>query len=87
VKAAYARGVDGCIDDGIAFTRPWGFDPAAITVPVSVWYGPDDVLCPRAHTDWLLHHMPGAQAQELPGGHILTEPSLRRLYRWLRQES
>ena len=45
--AANQRGVDGWIDDCIAMTRPWGFDPAAIKVPVSIWYGPNDVLCPR----------------------------------------
>jgi len=85
-KAAYTGGIDGCVDDGIAFTRPWGFDVTSISVPVSVWYGPDDALCPRAHTDWLLRHIPGAQAQELPGGHVLSGPSLHRLYRWLVQQ-
>jgi pimeloyl-ACP methyl ester carboxylesterase len=85
-RAAYTGGIDGCIDDGIAFTRPWGFDLTTINVPVSVWYGPDDALCPRAHTDWLLRQIPGAQAQELPGGHLLSGPSQHRLYRWLLQE-
>ncbi len=85
-KAAYAGGIGGCIDDGIAFTRPWGFDVTSISAPVSVWYGPDDALCPRAHTDWLLRHIPGAQAQEMPGGHVLSGPSLHRLYRWLVQQ-
>jgi len=85
-KAAYTGGIDGCIDDGIAFTRPWGFDVTSISAPVSVWYGPDDALCPRAHTDWLLRHIPGAQAQEMPGGHVLSGPSLHRLYRWLVQQ-
>ena len=85
-KAAYTGGIDGCIDDGIAFTRPWGFDVASISVPVSVWYGPDDALCPRTHTDWLLQHIPGAEAHELPGGHVLSGPSLYRLYSWLMQQ-
>lgn len=86
-KAAYTGGIDGCIDDGIAFTRPWGFDVTTISVPVSVWYGPDDALCPRAHTDWLLRHIPGAQPQEMPGGHVLSGASLHRLYRWLVQQT
>ncbi len=85
-KAAYTDGIDGCIDDGIAFTRPWGFEITTITVPVSVWYGPDDALCPRAHTDWLLRHIPSAKAQALPGGHVLNGPSLHRLYSWLVQQ-
>jgi pimeloyl-ACP methyl ester carboxylesterase len=85
-RAAYAGGIDGCIDDGIAFTRPWGFDLTTISAPVSVWYGPDDALCPRSHTDWLLRRIPGAQAQEMTGGHLLSEPSQHRLYQWLLQE-
>jgi pimeloyl-ACP methyl ester carboxylesterase len=82
-KAAYTGGIDGCVDDVIAFTRPWNFDVAAIRVPVSIWYGPDDVLCPRAHTDWLLQHIPNAEARELPGGHVLDQTSLQLLYTWL----
>jgi pimeloyl-ACP methyl ester carboxylesterase len=83
VKAAYTGGIDGCVDDVIAFTRRWDFDVGAIRVPVSLWYGPDDVLCPRAHTDWLLQHIPGAEAHELPGGHVLDQPGLHRIYEWL----
>lgn len=82
-KAAYAGGIDGSVDDVIAFTRPWNFDVGGIGVPVSIWYGQDDALCPRAHTDWLLRHIPGAEAMELPGGHLLDLASLRRLYSWL----
>jgi hypothetical protein len=39
-RMAYLGGVDGWIDDIIALTR--------IEVPVSLWYGPDDVLSPAA---------------------------------------
>ena len=67
----------------IAFTRPWNVDTGSIQVPISIWYGPDDALCPRAHADWLLQHIPEAQARELPGGHVLDKPSLYRLYTWL----
>lgn len=82
-RAAYTGGVDGWIDDTIAQTRPWDFDITQISVPVSVWYGRQDALCPRAHTSWLLDHIPGAEEHALPGGHILDTPSLLRLYRWL----
>jgi len=82
-KAAYTRGIDGCVDDVLALTRPWNFNLAAIRVPVSIWYGPHDALCPRAHTDWLVEHLPGAEAWQLPGGHVLDLLSLRRLYAWL----
>lgn len=81
--AANRHGVDGWIDDCIALTRPWGFDPADITVPVSIWYGPDDVLCPISHAQWLLSHIPGAERHELPSGHMLDDDELDAIYRWL----
>jgi pimeloyl-ACP methyl ester carboxylesterase len=82
-RTAYIGGIDGWVDDCIAFTRPWGFDLTRISAPVSVWYGPDDVLCPRGHADWLLSHIPGAEAHVLPGGHIVDASSLQSVYRWL----
>ena len=35
-KAAYTGGIDGCVDDVIAFTRPWNFDIGSIQAPVSL---------------------------------------------------
>jgi pimeloyl-ACP methyl ester carboxylesterase len=84
-QMAYMGGIDGWIDDIIAFTREWGFDITRICAPVSIWYGPDDALCPHGHTDWLLSHIPGAEAHVLPGGHLLDVSSLQSLYRWLLQ--
>ena len=40
MRITYTGGVDGWIDDCMAMTRPWGFELEAISVPVSVWYGP-----------------------------------------------
>jgi pimeloyl-ACP methyl ester carboxylesterase len=82
-RTAYTGGINGWIDDGIALTREWGFDITRISAPVSIWYGSDDALCPRRHTDWLLSHIPGAEAHVLPGGHLLDVSSLQSLYRWL----
>jgi pimeloyl-ACP methyl ester carboxylesterase len=81
--AMHTGGVDGWIDDAIALVKPWGFDPEAISVPVSIWYGPDDVLCPRGHAEWLLAHIPGAERRELPAGHILEDEDLGAIYGWL----
>jgi pimeloyl-ACP methyl ester carboxylesterase len=83
-RMAYLGGVDGWIDDVIAMTRSWGFHLSQITVPVSVWYGPMDVLSPRGHAEWLLAHVPGAERRELPtGGHLLGDRDLDSLYAWL----
>jgi pimeloyl-ACP methyl ester carboxylesterase len=81
--AAHTHGVDGWIDDCIAMTRPWGFDPESIRVPVSIWYGPEDVLCPRGHAEWLLAHVPGSERRELPHGHVLDDAELDAIYGWL----
>jgi pimeloyl-ACP methyl ester carboxylesterase len=84
VRAAYADGVDGCIDDCIALVRPWGFSLAALRLPVSVWYGLDDVLSPRAHARHLLAVIPDAEGHQLPaGGHVLGDADLNAIYRWL----
>ncbi len=82
-RSAYIGGIDGWIDDCMAFTREWGFDITRIHAPVSIWYGTDNALCPRGHTDWLLSHISGAEAQVLPGGHLLDVSSLQSVYRWL----
>jgi pimeloyl-ACP methyl ester carboxylesterase len=82
-QMAYTGGINGWIDDMIAFTRGWGFDFTRICAPVSIWFGTDDVLCPRGHADWLLSHVAGAEARVLPGGHLLDDSSLQSLYRWL----
>jgi pimeloyl-ACP methyl ester carboxylesterase len=67
----------------MAMTRPWGFDPASIQAPVSIWYGPDDVLCPRGHAEWLLSRIPGSERHELPHGHMLEADELDAIYSWL----
>lgn len=85
VNTAMWSGVDGWIDDCLAMVGPWGFSVSDLTGPVSIWYGPDDVLVPRAHADWLLAHVPGAEGRELAGGHMLTEDDLLDVVRWATQ--
>ncbi len=71
VRRALAGGFDGWIDDDLAFTRPWGFDPAAIGVPVTVWQGDVDLMVPFAHGRWLAARLPRGRAALVPGhGHV-----------------
>ncbi|MGZ4148228.1 MAG: alpha/beta fold hydrolase, partial [Actinomycetota bacterium] len=60
-RLALAGGYWGWYDDDLAFTRDWGFDPAEITVPVSIWQGRQDRFVPFTHGEWLAAHVPGAR--------------------------
>ena len=71
VQAATAHGTEAFADDLLAAGRPWGFDLAAITVPVLVVHGTADRMVPVQHGEWLVAHVPGAQGVVVPeSGHI-----------------
>ena len=71
VDEALREGVEGWLDDDLAFVRPWGFDLNAIDVPVFLWQGDADLMVPFAHGQWLAQHVPGVTAHLLPGeGHV-----------------
>ena len=65
------HGIWGWFDDDVAFTNPWGFDPIAIRVPVTLLQGADDLMVPFAHGRWLAARMPHARAiLEQGEGHL-----------------
>jgi pimeloyl-ACP methyl ester carboxylesterase len=64
-------GVDGWVDDGLAFVRSWGFAVADIAVPTFIWHGSEDLFVPFAHGEWLADNVPGATAHLVTGqGHL-----------------
>ncbi len=68
---ALRTGVDGWLDDDLAFTQPWGFELSSLRVPVFVWQGSEDLMVPFAHGRWLAQHVPGAVAHLEQGeGHL-----------------
>jgi pimeloyl-ACP methyl ester carboxylesterase len=79
-------GVDGWVDDDLAFTSAWGFSAADITSPVTLWQGDADLMVPFAHGQWLADAIPGVDANLLAGeGHLsiavgMAEPMLDALF-------
>jgi pimeloyl-ACP methyl ester carboxylesterase len=68
---ALRLGVDGWIDDEVAFVKPWGFEVTEVAVPTSLWQGTEDPSVPVGHGEWLAAHIPGLVAHIEPGdGHV-----------------
>lgn len=65
---AFRQSADGWIDDVMALTAPWGFDPAIIRTPTRVWHGADDRFIPPGHSAWLGSRIPAATVVLEPGG-------------------
>ena len=82
---AVHTGVDGWLDDDLAFTRPWGIQLSEITNPVTIWQGASDLMVPFAHGQWLARRMPHAATHLLDGhGHLsIGEPALAEGFAWL----
>ncbi|WP_328321704.1 alpha/beta fold hydrolase [Streptomyces sp. NBC_00388] len=77
----------GWIDDALAFSRPWGFDPAAIRTPIMLWHGVKDVFSPVGHSRWLARRIPGATAVLEPAAaHFDALHALPRILTWLLDE-
>jgi pimeloyl-ACP methyl ester carboxylesterase len=70
-KAGVSTGIEGWLEDDLAFTRDWGFDVASIRTPVSIWQGVEDRMVPTSHGRWLAANLRGARSHFLEGeGHI-----------------
>lgn len=71
LRLAAADGVEGWIEDDLAFAKPWGFDLDHIEVPVAVWQGRHDRMVPFAHGEWLNSHIATSRSRLLEDeGHI-----------------
>ena len=71
VGPALDNGLGGMIDDDLAYTRPWGCDPAAIAVPTLLLHGTEDRVDPISHSESLARQIPNAILRISPGdGHV-----------------
>jgi pimeloyl-ACP methyl ester carboxylesterase len=78
MRRALSLGLDGWIDDDLAFVRHWGFDVETMRVPVTVWQGDEDLMVPASHGAWLAAHIPSAVAKPARGhGHISLVTTFR----------
>ncbi|WP_326583019.1 alpha/beta hydrolase [Streptomyces sp. NBC_00487] len=74
----------GWIDDALALTAPWGFEPGEIRVPVLFWHGAKDVFSPAAHSSWLAARIPRATAVLEPtAAHFAALRALPAILSWL----
>ena len=68
---AVRTGVEGWLEDRIAFIRPWGFGLEEISVPVMIWHASADRNVPFSHGQWLASQLPGAAVHLEEGeGHL-----------------
>lgn len=87
MPATFAQGVDGWLDDDLAFCRPFGFEPEAIAVPTLIVHGYQDRFVPVDHGRWLADTIPGADAwiSEDEGHLTLLANRVPDVHGWLLQ--
>jgi pimeloyl-ACP methyl ester carboxylesterase len=80
-----APGVEGWWDDGVAEASPWGFELSAISVPVLLMHGRQDMFVPFGHGQWLAAHIPGVEARLFDhDGHLtLLTNRIPEVHAWL----
>jgi len=70
-RDAVARGIDGWLDDDLAFLQPWGFSLEDVTAPTMLWHGSEDLMVPFAHGRWLAARIPNVTSHlEQREGHL-----------------
>ena len=60
---ALNNGIDGWVEDVLAFVSPWGFGLAQLRAPVLIWHGLDDVLSPIGHLRCLQRQLAGVDPE------------------------
>lgn len=79
-REAVRNGVDGSVDDLLAFVKPWGFALDEVEIPTMLWHGTADLMLPVAHGRWLASRLPHARFHLEEGeGHLSLVAALDRM--------
>jgi pimeloyl-ACP methyl ester carboxylesterase len=71
VRESGRQGAQGPQKDSALMVSPWGFDPATIRMPVSIWKGAQDQNAPMAMAAYLERAIPQSRLTVYPeDGHI-----------------
>jgi pimeloyl-ACP methyl ester carboxylesterase len=82
------QGTVGLADDVIAHYGPWGFSPADIRCPTTIWWGEQDHITARFHSDYLARTIPGARFHVVPdAGHSLPVTHWRDVLEELKEST
>jgi pimeloyl-ACP methyl ester carboxylesterase len=70
MKESIRQGADALLQEMALYTRPWGFDPAEITIPANIWHGTEDETVPLLHGQSLADSLPRSEIHLIEGeGH------------------
>jgi pimeloyl-ACP methyl ester carboxylesterase len=84
-RVALGPGVEGWVEDDLAFVAPWGFGVDDIRVPLLIWQGHEDLMVPPTHGEWLAARADGAEVHlSSEDGHLtLLEQRVAGVHEWL----
>jgi pimeloyl-ACP methyl ester carboxylesterase len=87
-EQAMEGGLDGMVDDDLAYVAPWGFDPAQVRAPVLFLHGGQDRIAPSTHARWLAGQIPSSELWLRPDdGHVSILASAEAALGWLATSS
>jgi pimeloyl-ACP methyl ester carboxylesterase len=78
-------GIEGWLEDDLAFVTSWGFDVESVDVPVLLWHGEHDRFVPIAHGRWLAERLPDVDARlsDVDGHLTIATRRVPEVHAWL----